>query len=298
MITGIESLGKNSYFLQNFELKNDGLNINHISLPTKQEKHSKEVNLLNNSEIIKNYFNIFDKTCSLEDNDLSNEDLYFINNEALSSTDAKSSNNQTLMLSKKRNNKNKTKRKKAHNKFEKDNIMRKLNIHYISFIVKFVNFNIKQLISKKHPLFTNLCYDFKQKINNSTFNELKNKTIGEVLKNKGSNKNKRTIEYQSDENEKVYNSVYPALKDLLDINYIQFFRQVYTRSSKDKIHDNKSYKIPHKILFFEDLLNKETQKDKIKGELYRERLKYISKKEFINGGYPFFETKTIEKKRK
>ena len=45
------------------------------------------------------------------------------------------------------------KQKRDHSKFEKDNVMWKLNIHFISFIVKFVNFNIEQLISKNNPLF-------------------------------------------------------------------------------------------------------------------------------------------------
>ena len=310
MITDIESSEKKySHFFQNYELKTDENYNNHISLPFNQEKIQKETYLLNNSDIIKNYSNIllYDKICPLEYDDISNEDLYFINkqlsldkkNETISSTDAKSKNNQELMLSQKRNKDNKTKRKKEHSKFEKDNVMRKLNIHYISFIVKFVNFNIKKLISKKHPLFTNLCYDFKKKLNNSTFNELKNKTIGEVLRNEGSNKNKRNIVYQKDDNEKVYNSVYPTiLKDLLDINYIQFFRQVYIRGLKDNTQDiYKNYKTPKNILFFDDFLKKEIQKDKINGELYKERLKFISKSEFISDGYPFFEIKTLGKNR-
>ena len=310
MITDIESSEKKySHFFQNYELKTDENYNNHISLPFNQEKIQKETYLLNNSDIIKNYSNIllYDKICPLEYDDISNEDLYFINkqlsldkkNETISSTDAKSKNNQELMLSQKRNKDNKTKRKKEHSKFEKDNVMRKLNIHYISFIVKYVNYNIIKLISKKHPLFTNLSYDFKKKLNNSTFNELKNKTIGEVLKNEGSNKNKRNITYEKDDNEKVYNSVYPTiLKDLLDINYIQFFRQVYTRGSKDNTHDiYKNYKTPKNILFFDDFLKKEIQRDKINGELYKERLKYISKSEFISNGYPFFETKTFGKNR-
>ena len=294
---------KDLYFYQNFEL-DENYN-NHITL-VNHERIAKDNS---NIDIIKNYYNIllYDKSNPTDYDDISNEDLYFINktfslgkkNETISSTDEKSKNNQDLMLSQKRNNANKTKRKKGHSKFEKDNVMRKLNIYYISFIVKFVNFNIKKLLSKKHPLFTNLSYEFKKKINNSTFNELKNKTIGEVLKNEGSNKNKRNIVYQKDDNEKVYNSVYQTiLKDLLDINYIQFFRQVYARGSKDFTQDiYKRYKIPKNILFFDDFLKKEIEKDKINGELYKERLKYISKSEFISDGYPFFETKTLGKNK-
>ena len=106
--------------------------------------------------------------------------------------------------------------------------------------------------------------------------------------------------YEKDDNEKIYNSVHNTiLKDLLDINYIQFFRQVYIQGSNRKNLDIYiNYKAPKKILFFDDFIKKEIQKDKINGELYKERLKYISKSEFISEGYPFFETKTYSKNKK
>ena len=256
------------------------------------------------SDLIKDFSHnliIDKKNNQLEIDDINYEDLYLINisekkNDSTSNSVAKMKSSHNIFLTKKRKNK-KSKRKKGHSKFEKDNVMRKLNIHFISFIVKYVNHNIQRLISKKHPLFTNLCYDFKKKINNNFFNELKNKTLGEILKNEGSNKNKRNIIYQKDENEKIFNSVYKtSLKDLLDINYTEFFRHVY----KSKAHENqkfldiyKKYKAPKNILFFDDFINKEMKKDKINGELYKERLKYISNREFISEGYPFFETKKI-----
>ncbi len=265
---------------------------------------------IDNNDIIKCFSNVItEKNNTLEIDDITYENLYFINqyqfidkkNESTLSTDVKLKSDENL-LSKKRDNNKKNKRKKEHSKFEKDNVMRKLNIHFISFIVKFVNYNIKRLISKNHPLFTNLCYEFKKRINNTSFNELKNKTIGELLKNEGSIKNKRNIIYPKNENEKIYNSLYEtSLRDLLDVNYIQFFRNVYTYNPY-KGHNlsdyfNK-YKAPKNIIFFDDFLNNEEKKDKINGELYKKRLLYISKSEFISEGYPFFETKTICDKKK
>ena len=87
-------------------------------------------------------------------------------------------------------------------------------------------------------------------------------TIGEVLKNEGSNKNKRNVVFLKDHNERVFNSVYKTiLKDLLDINYIEFFRYVYLRSSNEKfVQYCKNYKIPKKILFFDDFLQKQVEK--------------------------------------
>lgn len=307
MLLDIESpRRKVSNFFQAYDPKiEDNYTNFHKFLPDAQEKTLKQSHHIFNLEIVNNSSNLIlnEEINPLEYDDLNNTDLYFVKNQlssekkndTISTTDGKSKNNQELLLSKKRN--SNYKRKKVHSKFEKDNAVRKLNINYISFIVKFVNYNIKQLISKNHPLFANLCYEFKKRLNNDTFNELKNKTIGEILKKEGSNKNKRNIVYQKDENEKIYNSVYNTiLKDLLDINYIQFFRQVYTQGQNSKFFEiHKNYKAPNKILFFDDFLNKEIQKDKKYGELYKERLKYISKSVFISEGFPFFETKTFNK---
>lgn len=304
MITGIEPFNKKYFFTFNpIDIKNEEKN--NLTISPSISPDSRIENNFNNIKFFPQ--NIISEKIDLlyiDEEKNENEELFFIKKqiftdnkiEPLPSTDSQSKNNNNnnlLNLLKKK----KTKRKNSHTKFEKDNAMRKINIHYISFIVKFVNFNIKKLISKNHPLFSNLCYNFKQKLNNNNFNELKNKTIGEVLKNEGSNKNKRNVVFYKDHNEKVFDSVYKTiLKDLLDINYIEFFRNVYSRISNEKFMDFcKKYKIPKKILFFEDFIQKEVQKDKINGEQYKERLKSLSKSEFISEGYPFFETKEFPK---
>ena len=67
---------------------------------------------------------------------------------------------------------------------------------------------------------------------------MKNQKIGELLKNEGSSKNKRNIIYHKNENEKVFNSVYyTIIKDLLDINFIDFFRYIYSKSSSEKFYE-------------------------------------------------------------
>ena len=296
-------------YLSNNELKFDEGEHNCISIPINHEHITKNSVNITNYNLIETFGQNADKVNTFEKDDINDEKLYFINklqildnkkNESTSTTDGKLKSEETF-ISKKRENDKKHKRKKEHSKFEKDNVMRKLNIHYISFIVKYVNYNIKRLISKKHPVFTNLCYEFKKRINNTSFNELKNKTIGELLKNEGSNKNKRNMIYPKNDNEKIFNSLYEtSLKDLLDVNYIEFYREVYTCNpykGQNVYGVFKQYKAPKDIIFFEDFLNNEEKKDNINGELYKKRLEYISKSEFINEGYPFFETKTIGKKK-
>ena len=285
--------------LKSIETKNDTNSNLSVSIPKSSTTLMDSKNPFINSDI-ENYINSLfnDKTNRFDLEDSNYEDLNFINkyfllekNEYFTIKDE----NSLFSAKKKLNNK---KRKKEHSKFEKDNVLKKINIHYISFIVKFINYKIKNLLSKHHPLFSNLSYNFKRKININNFNELKNKTIGEVIKNEGSNKNKRNIIYQKNENEKIFNLVYNTeLKELLDMNYIHFFQEIYAKTNEERNMENyKKHKYPKDILFFDDFLKSEAKKDKINGELYKERLKYVSKSEFISKGYPFFETKIICKK--
>ena len=280
---------KEKYYFNNIEYKIEGNNYNNSFIPINLEFKQNEDN---------NLYGRFFPFAFKEEN---NEDLFSTKknllcnkkNENLSKNNENQNTNNdkddSLFQEKK-----KTKRKRNHNKFEKDNVMKKINIHFISFIVKFVNFNIKTLISKKHPIFANLSYNFKKKLNDCTFKELSHMSIGEVLKNEGSNKNKRNIFYEKDENKKIFDSIYNTnLKDLLDINYIQFFKHVYMKGPfKHTLEILNNYKTPKNILFFDDFVKSEVQKDKINGELYKERLKYISRSEFLNN-YPFFETQII-----
>ena len=314
MTTHLDFLEKNNIF---YSPKYDSIiddndnDSNNILITIKQDNISSDNRNNHNIDVFKDFTNILKDNNQINENDEINyEDLYFINklqisdkkNESTSCTDGKLKNNESYFLSKKRNNHVKYKRKKQHSKFDKDNIMKKLNIHYISFIVKYVNFNIQRFISRKHPLFANLCYEFKKKLNSTTFNKLKNMTLGEVLKNEGSNKNKRNMIYEKDENEKLFRSVYETeLKNLLDINYIEFFKQVYSKTSpldKIKLDFYKKFKAPKKILFLDDFIKKEVEKDKINGELYKKRIKLLTKNEFIKDKYPFFLTKVSREKKK
>ena len=312
MITNFDFLEKdNIFYSQDNDSFKDDFDSNNILITIKQENFSTDNWNINNIDVFKPFNNILKDSNQINETDeINSEDLYLINkfqisdkkNESTSCTDGKLKNNENYFLYKKRNNGVKYKRKKQHSKFDKDNLMRKLNIHYISFIVKYVNFNIQRLISNKHPLFANLCYEFKKKLNHSNFNKLKNMTLGEVLKNEGSNKNKRNMIYEKDENEKLFNSVYETeLKNLLDINYIEFFKQVYSKTSpldQIKLDFYKKFKVPKKILFLDDFIKKEVEKDKINGELYKKRIKLLTKNEFLKDKYPFFLTKVSREKKK
>lgn len=81
---------------------------------------------------------------------------------------------------------------KIHDKNTIDNVLRKIQVNYISFIVSYINDILTNLNYKER--FYKLDYSFKQNINKQFVESLKTKNIGEIICNKISNK------YKKDEN--------------------------------------------------------------------------------------------------
>ena len=82
----------------------------------------------------------------------------------------KHKNNDIFLLKKKR---------KKHDKLARDNIKRKIQVHYLRFLVKFVNKIISEILKKynndiykdiniKNLQFINICYDFAKKIDSKS----------------------------------------------------------------------------------------------------------------------------------
>ena len=98
-------------------------------------------------------------------------------NESLQNEEKDSSENILIQLSRKKRGRNKIKNSKEmvkiHDKFSTDNLLRKVQVHYISFIVTFLNkilevFNFKERFYK-------LDYEFKKNVNKKFVSSLKKK---------------------------------------------------------------------------------------------------------------------------
>ena len=115
------------------------------------------------------------------------------------------------------------KERKTHDKFSADNILRKIQVHFISFIVFFLNDILSSFGIRKK--FLKLDYEFKKDVNKQNFAELKNKNIGEIISSKISTK------YKKDEN--TNSNLYELLKTnkvlgkIFDIKYFTFFKEYY-----------------------------------------------------------------------
>ena len=150
---------------------------------------------------------------------------------------------------------------KVHDKFSTDNLLRKIQVHYISFIVSFLNEILEQLDLKQQ--FLKLDYVFKKNVNMKFVESLKQKNLGEIICNKISGK------YKKDENAnlKIYEEVKKneVLNNILSENYLRFFKNIYYKNNKNinlkEYGLDKDIKLSKKVKLFDDLLKEKNASD-------------------------------------
>ncbi len=153
--------------------------------------------------------------------------------------------------------------KKQHTKYDLDNIERKIQTHYQTFIANFVNQVLENLGYDEQ--FYQIDYKCKQRVNKQFMNYLKKSNIGTVLCQNISPKFSR--EKNKEKNLNVFNKVinYPVINNLLLTNYLDLFKDVYYKSERivnlNKYNLNINIKLNEKIQLYIDLLNKNICKE-------------------------------------
>ena len=160
---------------------------------------------------------------------------------------------------------------KLPRKFNRDDITIKNQVHYSNFIPEFVNFELENYgINGK---FKKIDYQLKKKCNFNNFSELNGKKLYEILIMKASSRYKNIGENY---NAKLYERIkdIPVIKNILNENYLTFFRSVYYPSGREinlkKYTDDNSdliITLPMKIEKFMDKVN--TFKDQDYAEAYK-----------------------------
>ena len=154
-------------------------------------------------------------------------------------------------------NKQKSFIKKRHLAKDDDNILRKIQVHYLSFITSFTNDVIKaHFPNQKLPLFKIIDYEIKKIVNHKFVEEIKNKTIGEILQLRVSPKFKNSGEKA---NKEIYDMIvkkYPEIQDIFGINYISFFKEYYFKENKIFFVSKKIIPISNNTKTFVDLCSK------------------------------------------
>ena len=147
-----------------------------------------------------------------------------------------------------------------HNKNESDNILRKIQVHYLSFIELYLNDILENFEYKER--FKRLDYTFKKNIKKKFVESLKEKTIGDIISNKISNKYKYK---KKDFNEKLCDKLKKESKVLYNIlsqNYLLLFQKVYYNNINEinlkdfGLNEDKYIFLSDKVKMYKDLLFK------------------------------------------
>lgn len=231
------------------------------------------------------YKNLFDNECSSLDslNNSENQDFGFImhdkflNNIFEESPDISVNKKKYFKIIKEKRNKvgrKKTnyhrKNGKTHSKYDFDNIIRKVQVHFHNFIISFVNEILKSFGIKKK--FLNTDYTIKKNVKKANVDSLKSKEIGKILCENLSTKYRKQYTLDKDKNKKLYLEVieHDSIRKLLSETYINIFRNFYYKNKRDLNEYNLKIKLSNKIKTYQDFLTK-LSKD---GE-YIEKIKKI-----------------------
>ena len=163
----------------------------------------------------------------------------------------------------------------VHSAFDNDNILRKIQVHYLSFIVNFSNDVISSfIIDKCIPRFKNLDYKIKKTVNHQFVETLKRKTIGEILQLKVSPKMKINGEQV---NKNIYQKIWekcPFIHNFLQQNYLTVFTKYYLNSDKRFEVNGKIIKLSSRTKTIVDLIRKNSK--------FKEKLRYVIINYFLN----------------
>lgn len=207
----------------------------------------KEINNLKSEP--SNQKNLSDKNLGIEKN------TFFINDK-----DKK----KYFALCKPRGRKTTRPKKSIHDKYVKDNLIRKIKVHSINFILNLVNFVLNTL--GKSIKFRIISYTFKKGVKNDEILSFKKMTVKGILCQQLSSKIKKD---KDKDNTIIFETIKkelkeePIIKNLLEKKYLEVFKNLYY-NNKAKIINLKDYgsdfdpiiNIPKNIEIFEDLVRK------------------------------------------
>ena len=157
----------------------------------------------------------------------------------------------------KRGRKAKVEGKRQHNAFDQDNIIRKIQVHFLSFIIYFSNDLILAVFpNTKNLSFKNIHYELKKTVNHSYIENLKSKNIGDILQLKASPKNKKFNENINKLTFDYICKVNPFLKKFFEISYLDMFNNYYCQNERELYIKGYKVILSERTKLFNDLISK------------------------------------------
>ena len=194
--------------------------------------------------------------------------------------------------------KNKQKFKKIHKSDDFDNIQRKIQVNYITFLIMLGNDALKNIFGKKTKYrFKDVKYELKKIVTHKYVEYLKKCKYSDIMKMKISLKNKKIGE---DSNKRTLQEVCQLsdeLKNFFDKNYLYIFQKYYCNIKNDrgKINfDGLDITLSPKTKTLFNLLSKNEQNrekfNNIVNDVYFSEFNYNIEKKFVVSSFSTFNT--------
>lgn len=190
---------------------------------------------------------------------------------------------------------------KKHDKMEKDNIVRKIQVHYFNFLINFINEvtqkiiidetyrtkNAEEIIHMKDFLFNNIDYKFKSNIKKNFMEEVENMKIKDIISPSYDfcklhniiNKNEQIMEKIELKNKSILNKI-------LNQKYLYYFTEIYSKNKRnlDLKEENESINLvlSNKTKMFDDLIIKNSD-----DKNYISKMKRVVMQNFTKPKYMF-----------
>ena len=123
---------------------------------------------------------------------------------------------------------------KEHTSKDIDNLLRKINVHFLTFVVNFFNDILK---TENIPFFLKqIDTNIKITVKFESFSKLKNSTIGDILKEDISDKYKK---YEKSENKEIVEKIeneYQWLSELFNMKYLDLFKHYFNKEAPLEIY--------------------------------------------------------------
>jgi hypothetical protein len=190
---------------------------------------------------------------------------------------------------KEKNNTSKKMKKKPHGPGDFDNIQRKIQVHFITFLIKLANDIIKTILGNKAKYsFRDIKYDIKKIVNHDYVEYLKKVNYSDILQMVISPKNKK---YDENSNKKLYKKLIEEsdlFKKIFDKEYLYIMQKYYLELKGNETEidfDGIKIKLSNKTKPFPHLLQKnESEKNKFNNvakDVYFSNVNYLIEKKFV-----------------
>lgn len=167
---------------------------------------------------------------------------------------------------------------KIHDKYFEDNILRKIQVHYINFIKFYIN-EILSILGFDVE-FYDINYNIKKTTNKNNISLLKSLPISYILCQNISRKFRKLFKQNKNINKTIFNKVInnDIIKDIVFQKYERLFKDVYLKNKKC-ININGQNIFLQTVKTFEDLLKND--KDFSTNSLYRTKINEVIEKYYF-----------------